>query len=251
MFHRAGLALGLSACFFLLACNSGPGKSGSPSPKGAPSAAERKVEYLTALTDRRGDAGRAWNAVAAALPDGVWLTEAAYDAGKVRIKGRTASNNLLADYISRLGESPGIANLALGGTALKTVRGREVQEFSLTAQAAPGPENAAGPDELERELGVRPDTAAILREVQRLALDSGFKMTKFTPGAEVPGEFAGNISITVEASGDKAAVRDYLGGWAGLPGLWIIDKVSLKAAFPDDPKSPVRISISARAYFRP
>lgn len=241
------LAIGLSAGLLLAGCNSGPSRSGSPAAKGAPSAAERKAAYLDGLMARRGEAERAWNAIAAALPDGVWLTEAAYDGGKVRIKGRTATNNLLADYISRLGESPGIVNLALGGSAMKTVRGREVQEFSFTALAAPARENAAAPEELPPG----PDTAAILREVQRLALDAGFKMTKFTPGAEVPGEFARNIPVMVEASGDRTAVASYLGGWAGLPGLWIIEKVSLRAASPDDPKSPVRISVLARAYFRP
>lgn len=240
------LAIGLSAVLLLAACDPGASRSGNPA-KGAPSAAERKAEHLAGLAARRGEAGRVFDAVAAALPAGIWLTEAAYDAGEVRIKGRTATNNLLADYISRLGESPAIADIALGGSVMKNVRGREVQEFSLTALAAPAPEGLAAPEELP----TRPDAAAILREVQRLTQDSGFKVTKFTPGAEVAGEFARTVPLTVEASGDRSDVATYLGRWTGLPGLWIIDKASLRAASPDDPRSPVTVSITARAFFRP
>lgn len=246
----AGLGLGL----LLAACDSGPSRSGTSLADKAAAAAERKAEYLAGLEARRGEAGRVWSAITTALPGGVWLTEAAYDSGKVRIKGRTATNNLLADFIARLGASPRLAEVALGGSVMKTVRGRENQEFTLTAAAAGAGEpsaTASSLEALEQRLSPRPDAAAVLREVQRLALDSGFRMTKFSPGAEIPGEFASAIPVMVEVTGERASLGAYLDGWDGLSGLWIIDKLSLKAVSADDPRSPVQVAITARAYFRP
>src|SRR5512138_2576290 len=173
----------LGTGLILAACGSGPSKSGPGSAQNGQTPAEKRTQYFADLLARRGEAGRVWSAITAALPAGVWLTEAAYDLGKVRIKGRTATNNLLADFITRLGASPRLAEVALGGSVMKTVRGREIQEFSLTAAAAGAGEGAAPASGLEE----RPDAAAVLREVQRLALESGFRMTKFSPGAEAPG----------------------------------------------------------------
>ncbi len=252
--RRAALvSAAFAAGLILAACNSGPSRSGTSPADKAAAAAGRKTEYLAGLAARRGEAGRVWSAITVALPGGVWLTEAACDAGKVRIKGRTASNNLLADYISRLGTSPFVANLALGGSVMKTVRGREIQEFSLTAAAAGPAEPAAASslEDLEKDLPTRPEASAVLREVQRLAVDSGFRMTKFTPGAETAGEFASAIPVAVEVTGERVSLGAYLDAWNGLPGLWIIDKFSLKAVSADDPRSPIVVAITARAYFRP
>lgn len=250
-YSRIWLVLGLAAGLLLAACNSGPAKSGTASAKKTPSAAERKAEYIAGLQARSGEAGRVWGALTAALPDGLWLTEAAYDAGKIRIKGLTASNNLLADYISRLGSSPALANLVLGGSVLKTVRGKEVEEFSITASAGGKAAPPVSSEELEKSLPPGQDTASILRGVQRLALDAGFKMTKFTPGPEALGELTHSVAVAVDVTGDRTALARYLDAWAGLPGLWTIDKLSLRAASPDDARSPVRVSIAARTYFRP
>ncbi|HSQ79130.1 MAG TPA: type 4a pilus biogenesis protein PilO [Candidatus Bathyarchaeia archaeon] len=245
MSSRTRLAFGVAAALFFVACNSSPSRSGSPADKGARAAAARKAEFFAGLKARHGEAARVWNAINAALTQGVWLTEADYDVGRIRIKGRTATNNFLADFISRLGESPGLASVALGGSVMKTARGREVMEFSISAQAIAARENGSGPVEFP----AREDMAAVLREVQRLALGSGLKMTKFAPGVEVAAEFSRNIPVSVEVSGDRTALASYLDGWADLPGYWIVDKVLLRASSPDDPRSPVRVSVAARAYF--
>src|SRR5512143_198299 len=168
----AGLAL-------ILACK--PGSAPPSSSEGIDDAATvaRKAEGLERLMARRAEAANALDALAAVLPDRVWLTEVAYEPGKVRVKGRALSNNLLADYITRLGQSPAFTGLTLGGSVMRNVGGRESQEFGLeialfepAVESAPSrPEAAARLQELEKKLPARGEPAGMLREVQSLALD--------------------------------------------------------------------------------
>lgn len=252
------LALGLGLIF--AACNPGPSGSGSsPASKDDAAALERKAGHLERLLARRADAANALEALASALPGRTWLLEVAYDSGKIKVRGRAATNNLLADYITRLGENPSFTGMTLGGSVMKNVRGRESQEFALEialvdpagegVSSGPGADPAARLRELEAKLPPRQDTAGTLREIQRLALDSGLQMTKFAPGAEVSGELTTALPATVEVSGDLRSLGRYLRGLAGLPGLWVVDKLTLRAAAPDDPRSEYRASIAARAYF--
>jgi len=249
--------MGLGACLLLAACNSGPSSSGSSSsrPDGA-AALERRVEHIEGLLARRVMAAAALEELMSALPDRVWLTDIVYDSGKVQAKGSALSNTLLADYISRLGESPSLANVALRSSAAKLVRGRERQEFALEAtvretRSAPAAADippAAQLKDLEKALPARQDSAEILRELQRLALDSGLRMTKFTPGAEVAGEFTRERPVTIEVSGEPTELSRYLKGLANLASLWVVDKFSFKAVSGEDPRSHVRASITAKTY---
>ncbi len=91
----------------------------------------------------------------------------------------------------------------------------------------------------------------MLREIQHLARDSGLQMTKFAPGAEVPGEFTSALPVTIEVSGERNELRSYLRGLAESPSLWVVDRFSFKAVSADDARAPVRASITARAYFAP
>ena len=88
----------------------------------------------------------------------------------------------------------------------------------------------------------------MLRELQRLALDAGLQMTKFAPGAEVPGEFTSALPVAIEVSGDMTELGRYLRGLAALPSLWVVEKFSFKAVSPDDQRSQVRASITAKTY---
>jgi hypothetical protein len=249
----------LAALLAPAACGSGPSTSGpSSSARDAAAVLERKIEHIEGLLARRPLAARVFDELASALPDRVWLTDIGCDAGQVRIKGTAPSNDLLADCISRLGESPGLENLALGGSVMKTVKGRERVEFTLEAVAR-DPERPSAPPglspadrlaELEKNLGSRQDSSATLREIQRLALDSGLRMTKFMPGVEVRGEFAGALPVAIEVSGSQNEVGRFLRGLAELPGLWVVERFSVKSVSAEDPRSPVRAAVSARAYIK-
>jgi Tfp pilus assembly protein PilN len=250
----------LAALIAPAACGSGPSTSGpSSSARDAAAVLERKIEHIEGLLARRPLAARVFDELASALPDRVWLTDIGCDAGQVRIKGTAPSNDLLADCISRLGESPGLENLALGGSVMKTVKGRERVEFTLEAvarEALPDPAASAGMSpadrlaELEKNLGSRQDSSATLREIQRLVLDSGLRMTKFMPGVEVRGEFAGALPVAIEVSGSQNEVGRFLRGLAELPGLWVVERFSVKSVSAEDPRSPVRAAVSARAYIK-
>jgi hypothetical protein len=247
----------VGACLAFAACNSGPSSStGSSSGKDEAAILERKAEHIEGLLVRRSEASDVLDALISALPDRAWLTDVVYDAGKVQFKGRAASNNLLADYLSRLGESSSLANIALRSSAMKVVRGRELQEFALEAAvpdigSTPTPTDAPLTERLEKleeTLPSRQDTAGMLRELQRLAIDAGLQMTKFAPGAEAPGEFTSALPVTIEVSGDLAEFGRYLRGLAELADPWIVEKLSFKAVSADDQRSPVRASITAKAY---
>lgn len=248
--------LGVGLAF--AACDSGPSSSGSSSPREQEAATlERKAEHIEDLLARRLTAARVLDALTLALPDRVRLTEVVYDPTGIQIKGNAPTNNVLADYLARLGESPALADVTLRGSILKTVRGRERVEFLLAASARDtdaAPESAvASPasrlEALEKALPARQDPSETLRELQRLALESGLQMTKFVPGVEVAGEFTGELAATIEVAGGLADLGSYLRGLGGLSRLWVVDRFSFKAVSADDPRSDVRASVAAKAYF--
>ena len=248
----------LSVCIALAACNSGPPSSNAPSSGEAKAAAlERKADHLSRLLGRRHEAAQALDDLTSALPESVRLTEVVYDASGVQIKGGAPTNNLLADYLSRLGEGPSLENVILRGSAMKTVRGRERVDFFLqaavrdpgSAPSPPGDDPAVRLEALEKVLPPRQDTARMLRELQMLALESGLQMTRFAPGVETAGEFTGELPVSIEVSGDLAGLGRYLRGLAGLDSLWTVERFSFKAALPDDPRSEIRAAVAARANF--
>src|SRR5512136_605202 len=249
MTSRIALFAWLGVFLALAACNSGPSSTGPSSAREAETARlERKVDFLESLIARRPQASEAFEALASALPDRAWLTEIVYDPKGIQAKGNAPSNTILADYMSRLAESPSLTDVTLRGSSLRTVRDRERVEFLLQAAArgavsaspASGGSSAARLAELEKVLPARQDPSEMLRELQRLALGSGLQMTKFVPGVEVAGEFAGELAATIEVAGDQAEVGGYLRNLAALPRLWVVERLTLKAVLPDDPRQPVR-----------
>ncbi|MGB9720081.1 MAG: PilN domain-containing protein [bacterium] len=71
--------------------------------------------------------------VSARIPEFTWLTMLNVSAQNINIKGTTASNLLVADFMNRLEESPYIANVDLTVLEKKTVEKQEMMEFTLTA----------------------------------------------------------------------------------------------------------------------
>jgi hypothetical protein len=257
----------LGACLVLLACPSGPSSSGPDraSDQEQAEALQRKIEVVEDLMARRPLAARVWDDLSSALPDRVWLIEVVYDSEGVRIKGRARTNNLLADYVSRLEARPGLTQVMLVSSVQKRARGFEFQEFALRASVADaGRENPAAPgagtgsgstaalaarlEELEKGLQERKETADLLRKVQQLAYDSSLNVTKFAPGNEVQKEFYGEWPVVIEVTGTRQALGRFFGRMADLPGLWLISNFSVKAVSGEDARSPVRASITAQTF---
>jgi type IV pilus assembly protein PilN len=71
--------------------------------------------------------------VSARIPEFTWLTMLNVSAQSINIKGTTASNLLVADFMNRLEESPYIADVDLTVLEKKTIEKQEMMEFTLTA----------------------------------------------------------------------------------------------------------------------
>jgi hypothetical protein len=251
----------LAVCLVFGACPSGPSSSGPDGKQDTQEAStvERKIEFFDGLLSRRGTAARIMDDLDLALPERVRLTEVAYDSGLVQIKGKAPSNNLLADFVSRLEESPSMTEVMLQSSVQKSGRNGEFQEFALRARVeAPsgdvGKSSAFGSpaerlEALEKTLPARGETADLLRQLQTLASDSGLQVTGFTQGDEAAGEFAGEWPVLLGLAGSRRELRRFFEGLANLPRLWLVNKFSLKAVDPQDARSDVRASITAQTYF--
>ncbi len=72
--------------------------------------------------------------ISARIPEFTWLTVLDVTAqNQISIRGTTASNLLVADFMNRLEESPYIANVDLTVLEKKTIEKQEMMEFTLTA----------------------------------------------------------------------------------------------------------------------
>jgi len=71
--------------------------------------------------------------ISARIPEFTWLTMLNISTQNIDIKGTTASNLLVAEFMNRLEESPYIGNVDLTVLEKKTVEKQEMMEFTLTA----------------------------------------------------------------------------------------------------------------------
>ena len=71
--------------------------------------------------------------VAARIPEFTWLKSLNISSGNMQVKGVTASNLLVADFMNRLEESDYIHNVDLTVLEKKAVKNQEMMEFTLTA----------------------------------------------------------------------------------------------------------------------
>lgn len=240
MIKTAGPVACLCAALVLVACNPGPSDPGPDKDSGL----KRRAEFLGDLAGRRDLAARAWNEIAAAALDRLWPTEVVYKDGEVEVKGSALSYDRLADFISLLEESPVLSEVDLRTSVQKTGKTGDYYEFTVAARV-----EAGGEAELEKILTARPAPADGLRELQRLAADSGLRMTKCLFGKESTGEFVAELPVAVEVEGSRAGLGRYLGGLSGLPHFRFVKELRVKAVDPRDARSAVRASIAASAYF--
>jgi type IV pilus assembly protein PilN len=106
---------------------------------------EKKIALITDLQAQQAVVVHIMDEISKALPDWVWLTEAAYDKGVVSIKGKALSNNLIADYMIALENSPYLAKVDIKSSTQKTTQNSQYLEFLLTASVSAQPESAAAP----------------------------------------------------------------------------------------------------------
>lgn len=93
---------------------------------------ERKINLINDLKARQDIAVKIMDELSRNIPDWVWLNEASFSGREIQIKGRALSNNLIADYIFNLEESPYFHNVELISSTQRRERNDQFLEFSLT-----------------------------------------------------------------------------------------------------------------------
>jgi len=94
---------------------------------------ERKINLINQLKFQQGTAVTIMDQISKNIPDWVWLSEANYNNQIVNIKGLALSNNLIADYIYNLENSPHFSNVNLISSTQRTIQNNRCVEFSLNA----------------------------------------------------------------------------------------------------------------------
>jgi Tfp pilus assembly protein PilN len=112
---------------------------------------DKKIALINLLKSQRDLAVRIMDQLSRVLPEWVWLNEVTFGAKSVQIRGNALSNNLIADYISSLENSPYFEGVNLISSTQRTQGNDQYLEFSLTTgvvnpkqmTAPPPPDKAA------------------------------------------------------------------------------------------------------------
>lgn len=94
---------------------------------------ERKINLINQLKARQEIAVRILDELSKNIPGWVWLTETSYGERQVNIKGRALSNNLIADYVYNLENSPRLSSVRIISINQRSEQTNQFLEFTLTA----------------------------------------------------------------------------------------------------------------------
>jgi type IV pilus assembly protein PilN len=95
---------------------------------------QRKINLINSLKARQEIAVRTMDELSKNIPGWVWLIETTYTAQEITIKGRSLSNNLIADYVYSLENSPYLSDVKIVSIAQRSVQSNQFLEFTLTAR---------------------------------------------------------------------------------------------------------------------
>lgn len=95
---------------------------------------KKKIELITQLKSRQEAAVILMDELSKNIPEWVSLNEVSYSFESIQIKGEALSNNLIADYIFNLEESPHFSNVNLISSTQKSTQTDPFFHFSLTAK---------------------------------------------------------------------------------------------------------------------
>jgi Tfp pilus assembly protein PilN len=94
---------------------------------------DKKIALINLLKSQRDLAVRIMDELSRLLPEWVWLNDVTFGTKSVQIRGNALSNNLVADYISSLENSPYFEGVNLISSTQRTQGNDQYLEFSLTA----------------------------------------------------------------------------------------------------------------------
>ncbi|OQX55902.1 MAG: hypothetical protein B5M54_00330 [Candidatus Aminicenantes bacterium 4484_214] len=93
---------------------------------------ERKITLINSLKAVQDRSVRIMDEISKNIPDWVWLTDLNFNGTIVEVKGRALSNNLIADFIYNLEQSPYLEKVELISSTQRRVQSDQFLEFSLT-----------------------------------------------------------------------------------------------------------------------
>jgi len=111
---------------------------------------QRKISLINYLKAQQPIAVTIMDELSKHIPEWVWLIETKYEEQLVEITGRALSNNLIADYIFNLENSPYFMDVNLISSTQRTEKNSQYLEFTLTAQYFL-PRDVLPPEESARE----------------------------------------------------------------------------------------------------
>lgn len=92
---------------------------------------KRKIEIINELKSKQQQVVKMMDKISEALPDWVWITDLSFTSGAVTVSGKALTNNLIADFISRLKDSNYFPSVDYKDSQFKPMKGMEVYEFRL------------------------------------------------------------------------------------------------------------------------
>jgi len=112
---------------------------------------ERKINLIKQLKLNQGTAVNILDELSKNLPEWVWLTETIYKNRVVSLKGKSINNNLIADYILNLENSPYFNGVNLVSSTQRMSGNNRFFEFSLNARYVNPPPPLASQENKEEE----------------------------------------------------------------------------------------------------
>lgn len=94
---------------------------------------EKKLAVIADLERSRSGPVRIMEELASSIPDRVWLTELSADKGRIALGGMSLDNELVASFLTNLGNSPYFGQVELQSTELKTVDALKLNTFKIQA----------------------------------------------------------------------------------------------------------------------
>jgi type IV pilus assembly protein PilN len=108
-------------------------------------AIEAKLEVISRLERSRSGPLHMLTELSVNAPERLWLTKLDAKASRVVVKGMSLDNELVALFMTALGDSPHFKDVELEETEAKEVDGLRLNEFELSATLTTGDAPAAAP----------------------------------------------------------------------------------------------------------
>lgn len=102
--------------------------------RAAKQAIESKLEVIGRLERSRSGPLHLLDELAMNAPDRLWLTKLAASSGQVTVEGMSLDNELVALFMTALGDSPFFDSVELEETEAKDVDGLRLNEFTVSAK---------------------------------------------------------------------------------------------------------------------